>query len=177
MTKAGPLLFSRLRRGLGRWPAAAGWLEAALLAVLFAALAVPIAGAAGLIGTDWGLSPVELLPLAGRVLLVPALLEETLFRLLPNPHRAEEPSKAHVWATAVGSVTVYVLVHPLVALLTGINTRTFNDPAFLLLVALLGATCLITYRRTGSLWPAVALHGLVVTGWIGLGGSGPLSGG
>jgi predicted Abi (CAAX) family protease len=166
----------RLRAAAGRFPSARGWLEVALLALGFAVAALPLARWAGLVGPSWLLSPSELLPLASRVLLVPALVEEVLFRVLPNPHSGEPAGRRVLWARAAGSLLAFLLVHPLAALLDSDVRPVFTDPVFLALVALLGGACLLAYRRTGSLWSAVFLHWIVVVGWLGLGGQGPLSG-
>ncbi|MEX2540948.1 MAG: CPBP family glutamic-type intramembrane protease [Trueperaceae bacterium] len=168
------LLLERLRRAAGQRPSASGWAETALLALGFAVVATPLALRAELIGSTWLLPVPESLALGLRVLLVPALLEEVLFRVLPNPGRAEASGRLTNWVSAASSVTAYVLIHPAAALLGG--GAQFTDPTFLALVALLGVSCLVAYRRTGSLWPAVLIHWLVVVGWLGLGGHGPLSG-
>jgi predicted Abi (CAAX) family protease len=172
-SRAGPLL-CRLRLAGGRFPSLGGWLEVTLLALAFSVVALPLARSAELIGTSWRLPPSELLPLALRVLLVPALLEEVVFRVLPNPHASETVGPASLWWSAIASLAVYLLVHPLAALFSVAIRPVFLDPAFLALVVLLGTVCLIAYRRTGSLWSAVFLHWLIVVGWLGLGGQGPL---
>lgn len=45
------------------------------------------------------------------------------------------------------------------------GARLFLTPGFLLSAAVLGAACAVLRYRTGSLWPAVALHGVVVLLW------------
>lgn len=174
MNPGARVLLERLRRAYGRWPDARGWAETALLALAFVAVATPFALLAGLIESAWLLSVPESLALGLRVLLVPALLEEVLFRVLPNPHPSEASGGLANWLSASASLSAFVLVHPVVALLGG--GAVFIDPAFLTLAALLGVACLLAYKRTGSLWPAVILHWLVVVGWLGMGGHGPLSG-
>jgi predicted Abi (CAAX) family protease len=164
----------RLRLAGGRFPSLSGWLEVVLLALAFSLIALPLARSAELIGSSWLLTAPEFLPLALRVLLVPALLEEVVFRVLPNPHASEAAGAPTLWSSAVGSLAVYLLVHPLVALFSVASRPVFLDPAFLVLALLLGAVCLIAYRRTGSLWSAVFLHWLVVVVWLGLGGQGPI---
>lgn len=95
------------------------------------------------------------MPLLLRTFAVPALLEELLFRVLPPPR---------LWPFALAA---YVLFHPLNAWLFWPEARdVFYDPAFLFLAALLGGGCTLLYRRTRSLWPPVALHWLVVAGWL-----------
>jgi hypothetical protein len=43
-------------------------------------------------------------------------------------------------------------------------------PAFLAITAALGLACTISWRRSSSIWPAVALHWAVVVMWKGLAG-------
>jgi predicted Abi (CAAX) family protease len=168
------LAAGRLRASVANWPRAGEWLLSALLLLAFVTVAVPLGLGAGFLGWEWH-TPADKLPLlALRALFTPALLEETIFRVLPNPHPHESCSRAGVARRAFLSLAAYVLVHPLVALLLPELRPVFQHPVFLLLVALLGAVCLFAYRLSGSLWPPVAIHWLVVTGWLSLGGRGPL---
>ena len=136
---------------------------------LFALIAVPLAWGTELItGWQWPGAGSALL-LVGRVLVVPALLEEVVFRALLNP----QPSQATLGARlgwAAFSLFVYVAAHPLSALLFRPSAEdVFTSPIFLFLVSVLGLLCLVLYIRSGSLWGSVALHAVVVTGWA-LGG-------
>jgi len=163
--------FRRLTTAAQCRPTARHWLETALLAALFTLIALPVATRAGLIA----LGELELNgALLLRVMVLPALLEELLFRVLPNPHPSEQRSAARCWALGLLSLGAYVLAHPLVGLVSGPAGAVFATPAFLLLTALLGLACLLTYRRSGSLWPPVALHWLVVASWLSMGGRGVL---
>ena len=64
------------------------------------------------------------------------------------------------------SLIAFVLWHPLqVWLDLPMAQPVFLDPAFLILVAVLGALCTILTHRSGSLWPAVVLHWIVVVSW------------
>lgn len=161
-----------LRAGLSRLPATRGWLESGVWAAGLLAVAAPLAWAAGLIavGGTWTV-------VSARILLVPfmapALLEECLFRglLLPHPTRGGVPMRrrARWW---VGSLAAYVAAHPLLAATVRPAARTvFDAPPFLLETGLLGITATVLYERTGSLWPAVLLHGVVAGAWLSLGGA------
>ena len=44
----------------------------------------------------------------------------------------------------------------------------FTRPDFLACAALVGLACAILRYRSGSLWPAVALHWAYVVAWVGL---------
>jgi predicted Abi (CAAX) family protease len=62
---------------------------------------------------------------------------------------------------------MFLLHHPL-------NALTFyqaGSPTFLILANLLGLACTLVYWLTGSLWPPVLIHWIVVVVWLGwLGG-------
>ncbi|HEX7002587.1 MAG TPA: CPBP family glutamic-type intramembrane protease [Trueperaceae bacterium] len=147
------------------------------MGVFYLLVAWPLALGAGLVDPHTALgSPVSLLALALRVFLLPSLVEEAFFRVLLNPHPAEEPARNAVLGRGASSLLVYVLVHPLAGLLLRAPVPFF-DPAFLLLTTLLGAACLLLYLRSGSIWPPVTLHWLVVTAWLILGGRGVLNAG
>lgn len=167
--------FRDLLAGLSTLPDRRAWLESAAWATVMAAVAGPLAWVAGLIGA--GASWTEV---SARTVLIPfvapALLEECLFRglLLPHPTRSGVPlrHRARWWA---GSLTAYVAAHPLVAATVRPEAKAvFDTPPFLLEAALLGITSTALYERTGSLWPAVLLHGMVVGAWLSLGGAAQL---
>lgn len=107
---------------------------------------------------------VTILKLAMVAIVVPALGEELLFRaaLLPRPR-----PNAPLPRTAVAlSALVFVAWHPLQIFVFGPDWgRTVLDPWFLAAAAALGIACARLYWRTGSLWPSVGLHWLVVVGW------------
>lgn len=146
------------------------------MAVAYLLVAAPLAVATGLVGPAVPTpTPIGLASQSLRVLLLPAIVEEVVFRVLPNPHPLERPGARAVLVSGVLSLAAYLLLHPLTGLLAEAPTP-FLEPSFLFLAGLLGAACLLLYRRSGSLWPPVLLHWLVVTGWLALGGQGLLGG-
>ena len=161
---------------LARLPTLRDWGETLLAMGLFALVAVPLARAAdSIIGFEWlGLGSALLL--FGRVLAVPALLEEVVFRALLNPPPGQATLGARLsWGAF--SLFVYVAAHPLSALLYRPSAvDVFSSPTFLFLVSLLGLLCLVLYVRSGSLWGSVALHAVVVMGWALRGGLERLAG-
>jgi len=76
----------------------------------------------------------------------PSLLEEAFFRGVLIPNNAAAQSKSRIVAYIVLSTAAFVLWHPANALT--INTAAaalFLNPAFLLIVTLLGITCSVSY--------------------------------
>ncbi|MEO0536528.1 MAG: CPBP family glutamic-type intramembrane protease [Cyanobacteria bacterium P01_A01_bin.123] len=121
---------------------------------------------------DLGLAPDALVRGWLKLLILPALLEEVVFRvlLLPHPTEAVQPHTLGIWLAI--SLALFVVYHPLNALTfypTG--KPTFFDPSFLTLAGLLGLTCSLVYLQTGSLWLPTLIHWIVVGVWVfGLGG-------
>lgn len=128
-------------------------METFIVIVIFALVALLTGLASGLLQPETARTAA--LPLLLRTLVVPSLAEELLFRVLPPPR---------LWGFALAA---YILFHPLNAWLFSLEARdVFYNPLFLLLAALLGASCTLLYRRTRSLWPPVVMHWLVVAGWL-----------
>ena len=154
-----PPLLRRLARSLTTLPTARGWALCGLVAAITAALMAAVGFATGLYAltpTAPGL-PLRLLV----VLFLPALGEEIPFRglLVPGPE-ARRP-----WLAIALSTALYVAWHPLEALTFLPHATTFLRADFLLCTAILGRACALMRWRTGSLWPAVALHGGFVVVW------------
>ncbi|WP_341503249.1 CPBP family glutamic-type intramembrane protease [Gallaecimonas sp. GXIMD4217] len=157
-------LNGNLWQGLRTPPTEAAGL-AALLALAFAALALPLGWAWGQFG--WGL-PEHLpwyLPLA--LLVLPVLLEEAVFRglLLPlSLAKAPLSTKAR-WILA--SALLFTAWHPLNAWLVNVTARPFfYDPAFLFIVFLLGLGTGTAYVQSRSLWTSILMHWLTVLVWV-----------
>ncbi len=98
--------------------------------------------------------------LAATLFVMPALLEELLFRGLIIPR---EGPKAR-WIAL--SVLLFVLWHPLQVVTFGPPwAGSFLDPWFLLVVGMLGLALARIYAATMSLWPCILVHWLVVFVW------------
>lgn len=140
------------------------WGETLIALVLMGILAFSLGPAGGAVTfSDGGLSmPVwrEFLLIALIALFIPALFEELIFRaglpaLLGGGGRGDAIALA-----------LFIAWHPLQVLLgLPMAQPVFLDPAFLLLVAVLGLCCSLLYRRSASLLPAVILHWVLVIGW------------
>jgi len=150
----------RLRRSLTTLPDARGWALCGLAAVIVGGLMAGIGFSTGL----YALTPtVPGLPLRLlTVLFVPALGEEIPFRGLLVPARDET---RRPWIAIAVSTALYVAWHPLEALTFLPQGGMFLRPDFLACTAILGLGCAWMRWRTGSLWPAVILHGGFVVVW------------
>ena len=150
----------RLRRALTTLPDARGWALCGLVAAVTGGAMAALGFSTGLYAitpTEPGL-PLRLL----AVLFVPALGEEIPFRglLVPARDEADRP-----WTAIALSTALYVAWHPLEALTFLPKATMFLRPDFLACTAILGAGCALMRWRTGSLWPAVILHGGFVVVW------------
>jgi predicted Abi (CAAX) family protease len=97
------------------------------------------------------------------VLATPALGEELLFRAVLTPSREEQPDDV---AALFPSTIAFTLWHVLTALTILPSARPiFLRPDFLAIAALEGLVCGWLRRRTGSVWPGVALHWAEVMVW------------
>ena len=156
-------LFADATSAVRTWPDRRAWLEAlSLLAVLMVFALIAGSGAhlftfASV--TNWP----ELIAIALIAIIIPALGEEMVFRVLLAGRRGR-------WRAAV-ALALFVLWHP-AQLWLGLPMAqpVFADPAFLAITAALGLACTISWRRSGSVWPAVAMHWALVVMWKGLAG-------
>jgi predicted Abi (CAAX) family protease len=149
-------------------PTLEGWRDTALLLVAFAVTALPLGIYFGFVQRlPLSLTPLQVFRVVIVTLLVPAFIEEFLYRCLLVP----KPQSKSFWALGVFSLLLYVASHPLGAWLFRPKARDlFYHPVFLFFIALLGLTCLTAYKRTRSLWSAVIIHWLVVVMWLLWGG-------
>jgi predicted Abi (CAAX) family protease len=153
------LALKRLTRSLTTLPTARGWTLCGVMALATGALMAAIGFTTGL----YALTPAAPgLPLRLlTVLFVPALGEEIPFRGLLVPG----PETKRPWGAITISTALYVAWHPLEALTFMPRATMFLRPDFLVCTAILGLGCALMRWRTGSLWPAVILHGGFVVVW------------
>ncbi len=161
--------FSRLVEATTTFPTPMGWLVSGL-----------VLGGYGFFAIDWGRKARFLAPpqfsahsLSVQVkiwvgsFIMPALVEELLFRCLLIPH----PQEGVWWVTLMlwsgFSLILFVLYHPLNArTLYKAGDPTFFNPRFLILATVLGMACTGTYLFTGSIWPGTIIHWLAVAIWL-----------
>jgi predicted Abi (CAAX) family protease len=150
----------RLVRALTTTPDARGWALCGALALAAGGLMAAVGFSTGL----YALTPTTpgLAPRLLTVLFVPALGEEIPFRglLVPGRDEARRP-----WAAIALSTALYVAWHPLETLTFLPHATMFLRWDFLACTAILGLACALMRWRTGSLWPAVLLHGGFVVVW------------
>ncbi|WP_300542061.1 CPBP family glutamic-type intramembrane protease [Maricaulis sp.] len=101
-----------------------------------------------------------LLAIAAVAIVVPALGEEMVFRVLLAGRRG--------WWRGTVALAAFVLWHPAqVWLGLPMAQDVFLNPGFLVIVAALGLGCTVAYRTSGSIWPPVAIHWAMVVVWKG----------
>ena len=139
-----------------------------LILAAYAPLALGLGSYSGFLLAPWRWPPLGVL-LRGSLplLLMPALGEELLFRVALLHHPPGAPDPWRFWAWGALNVGLFVLYHPLAALLWDRRQpAVFHDPRFLLQTALLGVATTGLYQVSGSLWPAVLLHAVAVLVWL-----------
>jgi predicted Abi (CAAX) family protease len=154
------------RSAISARPSLRDWTEAVLLFLPFLALASYVGLGNGLFKITLTDAWLEFAIIALIAVFIPALGEELVFRVaLPTLFQKILPSAAGQ-LLALG---LFIVWHPMqLSLGLPLGQTLFLDPGFLLIVAALGLICAISYRRSGSIWPAVMMHWLSVVLWKGL---------
>jgi predicted Abi (CAAX) family protease len=152
--------FAVAASGLSTLPSRRDVGETLILFAVFALLAFYIGTGFELfkfsVTEDW----TALALVAGIAFLVPALAEELVFRVLLG---GRENS-----VRALCALGAFLVWHPVQTWLgLPLAQPIFTDPAFLLIVGLLGGICTISWQRSGSIWPAVVMHWILVVAWKG----------
>jgi predicted Abi (CAAX) family protease len=171
-------LIVRIWAGLVTLPNLGGWLLGLGLLIGYAVIALAI----GFRSKFLTFTPESLHSWQGllpqirswiALLLMPALVEELVFRLLLIPHPIETAPSLHVYGASLISLILFIGYHPFNArTFYSLGNPTFMDWRFLTLTCLLGGVCTISYLATSSIWVAVMIHWLVVGVWLKfLGGS------
>lgn len=109
----------------------------------------------------------EIVIIIASSLIMPALAEEIVFRVLFLPHPTENPSikKQIIWG--VIALTAFIIYHPLQGITWyPAGREVFMEPIFLILAALLGVMCTGAYYWVGSLWLPVVIHWVAVVIWL-----------
>lgn len=152
---------TRLRRSLTAWPDGQGW----RFALLVGGPTLALIWAVGFAGGLYRLQVGDLAGLPLRMLMVffiPALGEEAVFRGLLVPDRSETERP---WATIAIVTAAFTAWHVVQAPFAPEVAPVFLRLDFLLTAVIEGFGCAVIRWRTGSLWPAVALHWAEVVVW------------
>ncbi len=166
------IIVHRFTAAFSTIPDAEAWVWAALLVCIFTIISLPVGFKFYFlqlkVETAWEI----VVSVMAMTLLIPALLEETVFRVLLLPHPAENPSLGVQLLWGLGSLAIFIISHPLNGLtFYRARLKTFTNPVFLFLAGLLGLVCTIVYWQSGSIWTPIAIHWLIVVIWLlGLGG-------
>jgi uncharacterized protein (DUF2235 family)/membrane protease YdiL (CAAX protease family) len=165
--------WARLKRLFSTWPSARAWRAFPVEAFWLAIVLAVIGGARGFVAWRPDLSP-QLLWVAVTAFFYPVLAGEVFFRgLLLKP----PPNGASGLGPAALSAFLFALYHPLAALICeAVHEGPCLIPwiglpwslSFLASVFALGLACARLVLATRSIWPAVALHWLVVMAWAAL---------
>ena len=149
-----------LRAALVTLPGLAGWLRAGLELGWSIPCLLVVAHIGGLVRLQSPPDATTALALAASLFIAPALGEELLFRGLLIPR--DRPSGSSIALSAL----LFVAWHPLQAVTIGPPwAGAFLDPWFLASVAIFGVALGRIYGATGSIWPCVVAHWLIVLGW------------
>lgn len=156
----------RVSQAIATIPTTQAWVWTFVFLFMYALISLPI-------GFWLGFLKVEVLKnswflifgiIAGSFFM-PGLSEELFFRVLLLPHPTEKASLTTLGLWGVTSLLLFLVYHPLNVFAIG-HDKTFREPVFLLLAALLGIVCTISYWQSGSLWPPVVVHWLIVVVWL-----------
>jgi predicted Abi (CAAX) family protease len=159
----------RLWAGISTLPTMSGWLWGWGLLIGYGIIACLIGFRSKFLSVDPQLDKSNWpnLRSLGHLFLMPALVEEILFRLLLIPHPIETPTSTDTWLWSIISLILFIIYHPLNALtLYPQGKPTFMDWRFLTLASLLGIVCTSIYSMSGSIWLSVIIHWVAVWCWL-----------
>lgn len=161
-------LVFRVTRAFTTLPSIDNWLLCALLLAILALISLPIGFKFDFLQIDvLKASWQKLVNIIAVSLLFPAITEELFFRVLLLPHPTENVSTTTLLLWIFVSLVAFIVYHPLNAIsFFPAGLKTFFNPIFLSLAALLGGACTVAYLQSGSLWVSVVIHWLVVLVWL-----------
>lgn len=148
-------------------PTGFDWFKTLMILLALAAIVLPFGFARGFLSWQpWSAPWYRQLATLLRLLFVPALLQEYVFRVLLNYYPKSWVPALTWWAVALLALGLFVAFQPLYAKLFHRSWYPiFADPTFLMLMTLLGLACTIAYRLTGSLWTITCIHWVVISAW------------
>ena len=157
-----------LRDALTTMPETRTWLACALVFALFVACAAPIGLLSGFLRPAVPrLSAKDVVVTAILIFVQPALVEEVVFRGLLLPRDARSVRGRPLLAMTGGALVIYVVSHPINAMLFRPEVLyVFDNPVYLVLATLLGIACTVAYFISKSMWPPVVIHWITVLTWL-----------
>jgi len=161
-------MLHRLKVALTTVPRISDWVFTLLLLFAFGLISLPLGFLSNFLSFDLAEAPLPNLIIKAIVILVaPSLAEECVFRVMILSHKSENSSRQKKWLLIILSLTAYVICHPLNALtLYKSAYPIFSNPTFLLLTTYLGIICTWLYLKSGSIYPSVFVHWMVVIIWL-----------
>ncbi len=168
LVKIAQTMLYRLKAALTTVPRISDWVFTLLLLFAFALISLPLGFLSNFLFVELAEAPLPNLIIKAIVLLViPSLAEECVFRVMMLNHKSEKSSIQKKWLLIILSLTAYVVWHPLNALtLYKAASPIFFNPTFLLLTTYLGIICSWLYLKSGSIYPSVFVHWMVVIIWL-----------
>jgi predicted Abi (CAAX) family protease len=150
------------------WPTGPWVLLSAGALAIYGAIAIPWGRRTGFLVRQNAIDhPVHVVFDALRLLLLPALVEEVIFRVMLLPHPNEGIPGWRWLGWAVVSLILFVGYHWLLGhTLYRSAKETLCDRRFLILVGWLGLFLTGIYWITGSLWLIVCIHWAAILVWI-----------
>jgi predicted Abi (CAAX) family protease len=144
------------------------WLYAAALLGIYSMITVPVAFRLGFVRVSASqLSVKDQVRVIAIALVMPSIFEEVVFRVLLLPHPGEGTSPDVQWLWGAIALLIFVLFHPLNSFTFFPASRTtFLNPIFLMAAGFLGVVCSLSYWQSGSLWPPVVIHWIIVVVWL-----------
>lgn len=161
-------LIYRLRLAFSTLPNIQAWLTTVIILLFFSAIALPLGFYTHFLKFEFlPTSPVKIILLIAGCLVIPAIFEEIVFRVLLLPHLTENTAITQQIFWGFTSLVSFIIYHPLEGLIVYPPGKgTSRNPVFLLLVALLGIVCNFAYCQSGSIWTSVFIHWVIVVTWL-----------
>lgn len=161
------LLRDRATLAITTQPTQTDWLYATILISIYTLIALPLGFFSKFLQIEPQTSWQLIIKTITTSFIAPAALEELFFRVLILPHPSENRNIYTVLFFSIVSLLLFIVYHPLNAITFFPDARTaFFNPVFLILAALLGTICTVSYLYSGSLLLPIILHWLVVILWL-----------
>lgn len=149
-------------------PSWLNWLETLAVLLGFVAIAYPLSKSQNLLPwSPWQVPWYRQLGWLIRLLFVPALIQEYIFRVLMIPYPKEWFPAWSWWSWALLSLGLFVGFQWLYARFIQRSRYPFiSTPLVLTLYTLLGTACTLAYWLTGSLWTITLIHWFAMSVWV-----------